>query len=292
MQQLISIGQILDKTIDHYAKHFKTIMQFSLWFLIVTLFMIIAGFMMPVTETLNVSTINVIGYVLMILTGLIITPIVSVWVFMSLVQVTNDQYLGKKVDNKVVAKMTWKKFIPYAWVAILRSLVLMIPFVAVLPGLLLIVANIYFDGGIWFGALSILLTFVGALVGVIFLIILSVQLGFVGFTMLLEDQRGTKALKASRALVKGRFWHVLVRLLVPKIVFTAAIVIFQFLAIAITAPLAGLAVTNIAAAAHIADIVNNLISGGITILSVPLFIIADYLIYDSLRKTYTKKPAA
>ncbi|MBU1126427.1 hypothetical protein KJ758_02330 [Patescibacteria group bacterium] len=290
MEKLISIGQILDQTIDHYAKHFKNIMKFSLWFLLVSLFLIISGLLLPIADigslaTESISTTSLVGSILMIISTLILAPVVSLWIYISIIQSTQKQRQGQTIDHKAIAKTSWKKFFPYAWVSILRTLVLLIPLSAVIPGLALILINLVADGGVWLGTLSILLTFLGSIVGIIILIMLSVQLGFVGFTMVLENKRGLASLKTSRELVKGRFWHTFVRLLVPKIAFTAAIVIFQFILFAISSPLIAFGATDTAIAAHITDVVNNVITGGITVLSVPLYIIADYLIYDSLRTT-------
>ncbi len=290
MDKLISIGQILDQSIDHYAKFFKDLMKFSLWFLIITALFIIAGLMLPLGDVTALAVENfggwwLVGSIIMVVSSLIVAPIVSLWIYLSLVETIDKERLNQVVDHKAIAKMSWKKFLPYAWVVVLRTLVLLIPALAIVPGLILIVVNLMTDGGVWLGTMSILLTFLGTLVGLVFLFILAIQLNFVGFSMILENNRGSAALKNSRRLVKGRFWHTFVRLLIPKIVFTAALVISQFILFSISSPIIAVGIGNSGFALHLADVINNLISGGLTVLSLPLFIIADYLIYDSLRKT-------
>lgn len=290
MDTLISIGQILDKTIDHYVKHFKVIIRISLWLLITSVLLIIAGFLLPAQPDpsmflSSLLPIHIVGYALLIITTAIIAPVVSIWILLNIIIVTDQLVQNKPVDLKASGKTAWKMFFPFAWVSFLRLLVSLIAFGAVVPGIVLIIANIYFDGGVWLGAISILITFLGSIAGIILLLIISTMLSFVGYILLLENKRGTSALRTSKELVKGRFWNVLVRLLVPRIIFTSAIIIVQFFLILISTPLFGLAATDISVVSHIADIFNNASGGLISALSIPLLVIADYYLYDSLRKT-------
>jgi len=109
----------------------------------------------------------------------------GVWITIRLIKLClarNPQEEGAILAN---LHMGWDVYLPALWVSILNSLV-------VLAGTLL-----FFFPGIW--------------VGVLF--------AFSVILVVAENRRGTQALAASAALVKGRWWSTLWRILVPGALF-------------------------------------------------------------------------
>lgn len=90
-------------------------------------------------------------------------------------------------------------------------------------------ARKYFGAYIWVAILSGLAVLGGLILLIIPGIIISTWLAFVPFTLLLEDKYGREALKASKALVKGRWWAVFLRQLAIGVIYLVVVLGFSFL---------------------------------------------------------------
>jgi len=81
---------------------------------------------------------------------------------------------------------------------------------------------------IWVSIISALAIIGGALLFIIPGIIFSIWFSFALYSVILDEQKGIEALKHSKSLVKGRWWQVFWRLLVPGIFFTGVLLIAQW----------------------------------------------------------------
>ncbi len=294
MPNLISVGQIIDKTWEHYVKHFQTLMKVSLWALVVAALMLVRIFVIPEGETLvllewinnGIPALAMFRLVIGSLISLIAIPIIVTWIFMTLVQVIRDQASGKPINVKAIQKQSWKKFFPYILVMIVKALIVISPMLLLVPGIVLTIYNETSGSGAVLAAIALILLTAGLVFALFFVIKWGVQLSFVGFEMLLAGKNGLKALSGSRTLIKDRFWKTLIRILIPKIVFGIFVVIGEVL-IAFTSVLISIALFNIGEWFGIygSFIIITLLAMTMRILYVPIFIIADYLIYDSLGKS-------
>lgn len=291
MAKLISIGEILDQTFNIYTKNFKSLMSVTAWFFIIALLGIITAIFRPVSEIDFLilqgllSTVEVSAIVLSGITLLIVTPLVGIWVSIALIIMVSGRDHGKKETLKAINKKTWQQFLSYIWVAFLKALILLIPVLAILPGIILGAIDFFKGGGVWLGAISIIAILVGAMVGLALTVVLSIWLSFPAYALILDKIKGLKALKTSKELVRGRFWPVLLRLLVPKTIFVIALIVVQSAIALILVSAGSLSTFDTDTAIRLGEIIKNLTGFATTALSVPLFIIADYLVYDSLRKT-------
>ncbi len=294
MAKLITVGQILDTTWDHYTKHFKIIMRISLWFFLIALLMIVGKFLTPVNpaELLianpQVSITSNIGYLIIILTSLVVSPILAVWIFLSLIKLIDTQNTGKNTDPTTAGLEGGKQFFHYLIILVFKLVALSLPLVLMIPGIALSIYGVTEKGGPWVGSVSMLLLFFGAIAGLILLAYITVQLAFIAFALMLDGKKHINAIKDSTELVKGRFWSVLWRLFVPKLIFGVAAMMIQGIIFFAVVPILSFSTLNIEASLRIADITYYLVASGMSVIFVPLLVIADYKIYDSLRKNPIK----
>ena len=84
----------------------------------------------------------------------------------------------------------------------------------------------------------------------------------------------------------GRFWKTFTRVVVPQLVFGFFVIVGELL-IALSGILLAVALFNLHEMIGIygTTLLITLLGVVLRILYVPLFVIADYLVYDSLRKT-------
>jgi len=251
---MISVGQIIDHTWDHYRDNFVQLISLSAWLLIVFVLNTIAFLLSPVssTDSLQITTPESIGVILFYLTNLVIAPIVGIWMVNSLIKMIHKQFVKQKQTYKTACHDGWKFFWSSLWVRILFGLVIFLGTVFfVVPGIIFL---------FWFA--------------------------FALFTLLVDGKRGHDALKESKALVAGRWWSVVWRLILPKALFFLIFFFAQTLLLTIlnafTSTIVGL---NIGVAIQVSSIFSSLIFLGLMVLFNPLFLTADYILYDNLKKT-------
>lgn len=288
---LISVGQIIDHSWEFYTKHFKVLMSVALWYFLIALLLMIGAILSPANNGLlmqggSFTVLEALGLSITVLASLIATPLVGIWISMTLMQVVDAERKDKTVNQKAVYKQTWSKMVSYILMGFLRGLAIFLPLLFILPGLTMLIVNILADGGMILGALGLILTFLGTVSAIAGCFYLAMNLSFSGFELMLNGQRVVHSLKSSMELVKGRFWQTAIRLILPKLVYSIPIAVFQIGAIALlNIGLASLSTINDDVIFKIADISGSLITMGITALAAPIILISDYLVYESLRKT-------
>lgn len=187
--------------------------------------------------------------------GNVVTVVVSLLVAIRLTWHIWDLETKKTEKNKLA--FTAAVFWSYLWVQILTG-------AAIIGGLILFVLP-----GIW----------------------LTILFAFSGFEFLIEGRRGTQALAASAALVKGRWLATLWRVVAPAVVFLilyAAIVALIGLLVGLLAGWVKVTVIVNPALASTDPLVSasqGLIQGLATAIFAPLFLWAEIKLYNSLKIT-------
>ena len=111
--KLISIGQIIDQSWEHYTKHFKEIMNISLWYFLVAILLTVGNLLAPGDNGLLAAggaftVLEAIGLAITIITSLIITPLTGIWVYVTLMQAVKLQRNNQTVNLKEISKQTNK----------------------------------------------------------------------------------------------------------------------------------------------------------------------------------------
>jgi len=288
--QLISVGQIIDKSWEHYTKHFQSLMKVSLWLLAGTLLIIIGSALSPIgepTELLasgGLSGAETFGVLLTLISSSVLTPILLIWVVLGLILLIENQAVGKKMNSKTATQGATKKFLPYLWVSVMKTVVILLPFLLVIPGGILLAVSTL-EGSSYGGGLGGLLLIIGLPLAIALALMLTIQFAFIGYELTLNHKHGRSALAASRALVKGRWWATLWRYLIPRMVFGFFATLVLLVAIAaVTILLTSITNAGIESSARIAEVFINIAASAVTILILPIITIADYYLFDSLRK--------
>jgi len=295
MPNLISIGQIIDRTWEIYSKNFKPLMRISAWGFLVGVFVLLRLFLLPGGETGAIASIVggnpdqavAIGFAVALVLSVIAIPVASIWIYMNLVRGVDNHINKKSYTFKELSSRSWSDFFSYLWVMILKSLASVTPVLLLIPGGAILVYTLVSGNiNIAFNSIGLLLSFVGAIAAAILAIWLSVRLAFAGYSMLLDDDRGTLALKKSFRVTDGRFWASLWRLLIPKVVFGAAVVLVEIL-LNIFTPLLISGFYNLGEnfGLYAGMVITVGLTTGLRVLYPPLFIIADQLLYGSLKST-------
>ncbi len=284
---LISVGQIIDHAWDHYRKHFVELISVSAWFLILAILYTIAFALYPTAADFyfnyDFTGTENFAITLAMITSFIIGPIIGIWIFAALVKLVSKQAQGTRTNLKTIMHSSWKHFWPLVLVNVLFTLLIIAPILLLAPGFILMILSIDTISAIG-GSLGSILIILGIIVAILIVIWLAVKYFFIGYAVVLDGQHGKAAFGASSKIVKGRFWPILGRLLIPKVLFFLLAVIIEVVFIfVVTSLIIAFAGLNLELAERLISITNSLALILVAILINPIIIIADYLIYDSAK---------
>lgn len=289
--KLLTIGKILDTVWDTYTKHFRSFMKVTLWYFLLSVIAILGIMLAPagnnplfVTQA-GLTVWQMIGIALGILGGTVGAGIMSIWVFLNLIQSSDALVNNQPKAFAEISAHSWRRFIPYFGLTIVRNVILASPVLIMVPGIWLSILSANHGWGIASTTSSLAILFFGMLIALVVIVMLSIFLAFPGYTFLLENRGIIDALKASRELVRGQFFPTFIRLVIPKLLFSLGVIVLQMVLYFIfTLAITGLPV-NSEAYIRITEIIGNLVSMGLLALTTPLFVLADYILYRSLRET-------
>lgn len=256
MKPLISIGQIIDHTWDHYKENFGELFMVNAWLFVIAALNVVAYIFYPLLRlpgtTQALTSPETFGVVLNVITFILIAPVIGVWVFNMTIRIIDRQQLKKKTAFKTISKEGWKYFFSNIWIKILYGLI-------VFAGLIVLVVP-----------------------GVIF----AIWFFFAIYAMLVDGKRGREALKYSKRLISGRWWGVVWRLIIPKILFLfVSFVISKILLIVIDLLVTGLLSVSVELAATMHVSLQTLLAVGLLVIFNPLLATADYILYTNLKLT-------
>jgi hypothetical protein len=284
MAPLISLGQVIDKTIAHYRKHFVELLSITAWIVIASVPAAAAKLLQPYTVGTEPTPLHIF-YLVLSYTGAILLAVVSTWVLLSIIIAVAEEASGTARDQKAQGKKAWKLFFSYVWVSILVSLVIALILVPPFLGLVLIIIDAARNTSTVLSSIGGVLLFVGALISFVLLVKYSIQYGFAPYSLVLENEHGVKALQHSATLVSGRWWSTFFRFVIPKLIYALVVFVLNFLLLAVLAILLIVLLGDGQLYQGIGNATWFILSSIVTALSLPLIAVTDFYIYDSLRTT-------
>ena len=280
MAQLTSIGALIDSAWDHYRKHFITLIKINAWVLLVIALNIVALFFYPLNAqelTRSLTRLEIFGVVLFVLSNLVVAVVINIWIMNALIGAVHNQLENKRVQMNTLTKRAWQQFGP---------MLLLIVELGLIYGVsLLIPLGVY-----WFLTTVVASVLpIGALLALLFLglllfippFALMVYLSFARFSLVSGGLRGAAAIKESANLVRGRFWPVLWRLAIPKIIYFIVLALAQFLLLTVFSVLTIGSGQEQTALGLIATPTTWYL---LLIFINPLLIVTDQLIYRDLKR--------
>lgn len=285
---LISIGQLIDQSWALYRAKFNELMSISGWLLLLAILFVISLSLYPSASNLwfsnELTWSENIGILLFILTQFIIAPLLGLWVLIGLSRLGRSFISGKSITVQTAVAQIHANYFPTLLVSVMVALLL---FVATLigfgPSIVLAAIGAIAKSSILI-TLANLLLLVGVLVSLILAFKWTVEYILAPYAAMLDNARGKQALAQSRQLIRGRFWETLLRLVIPKMVF----IFISIILMAIVAYVANILLStagglNLDLRLRLATMVEWVIPVVIATLINPLIILADVLLYRSLK---------
>lgn len=288
MAQLISIGQIIDKTFHLYQKHFINYVRIGVWLFLSVPLLMLADIIFPLVSD-PFTAIIMTGSVMLVNT--VLTLIVGYFVSNAFVFSTDAYEEGKKSNPETIRANAWSR-VGHAFVqGLLLALMLIAAVSLLLPGIGLFIASSYMEQpGVVLPALGMFLLFAGGVTATILVGWFSIVFALTPFTLLVERRGITESIRRAFALVRGRWWATMARILIPKltmgviVLFIQMLIMFFFFIISTGAtPLS--AFIGETTVTTIMSGLQNLAVIGVAAVTTPAFIIADYYVFKDLAAT-------
>ncbi len=283
---LISVGEILDRSWHHYTNRFVELMSIAAWLLLAALINVFATWLYPTASYGIVAGLNykeIFGVVLYAINFLVITPIVSIWVFNATVHLIDREISNQPIRLREISRDAWKVFFPRIWIGILGGLCVATPVLLVVPGFIL--SSVSKKGALHFLSIPATILFLLGLAGALIIgVKIAIRLFFSAYELILENKRGRLALRTSSKLVMNRWFPTLWRVILPKVVFFfGAFTIQMFLIFLLKSFSTNLAGLNFELGVRIYTIGSTTIFLVLAALLNPLVLTADYLLFRSLQ---------
>ena len=141
---LITIGELIDRSWEHYHKEFFSLMSVSGWIVLVAIFNVATFALYPsasrlMTENATLTTAEAIGVGMYAFSNWVLGPLIGVWILIMLVRLIRSQLSGKRGGLREAVLDSKKYFLPTLAVTALILLVLIGVFlIGFLPSLLLL----------------------------------------------------------------------------------------------------------------------------------------------------------
>ena len=294
MAKLITIGSLIDRTVEHFRLHFKELIGISLWIVVAAMPFLFSGYLAPFGVDEFTPKGEVITYMIVNVLGVITTTLASLWIGICLILTIDARAQGKTPDHVALGKRSWKFMLSFFVLSAIIAIGLSAASVVfIIPSILVILFN-HLPGtaGAVLGGTGVLLLFAGIAMAMYTLIRYSVELAFAQYHLLLDNEPAPfsfkplrKSLNASRASVKGAWWPIAIRLFVPNAIISLIVVGFTM-----TTNLATTILISFAAAA-LSPLAITLISVALTLsvfivnaVVLPLYSLTTYYLYDSVSK--------
>lgn len=294
MAQLISLGAMIDHTIDHYRHHFKELIGISLWMIVASAPFLLAKYIAPLGVDVATPMNETIAYAAMNSIGFITTVLASFWVSVCLVLTIRARANGNTPDHATLGKQSWKMIPGLLIVSLIITVgIVLACALALAPGLLLTMLNPATGAlGDAVGILGGILLIVGIVAALYFTVRVSIELSLSQYIYILETEGNRlspsaikHALVQSRAYVRGKWWSVFLRLVIPSVLVALLVFAVTFVMnIGITVLMIFAAASFSALAVKLSAIFLTLNAFVINALAVPLYSLVGYYLYDSIAK--------
>ncbi|KKW31264.1 MAG: hypothetical protein UY76_C0062G0005 [Candidatus Uhrbacteria bacterium GW2011_GWA2_52_8d] len=285
---LLSVGELIDQSWDLFRARMTELLSISGWLLITAILFAFALAFYPSASKLqldsDLTALETMGVMLFSLTSLVIVPLVSFWIYIALTKALGAHFARRTVNAKTAIREAKSAFFPTLLTSVMVMLTMLLAIVIgfVLAAILATLGFLTSVSSIIFLANLILL--IGIFVS-LFLTIKWVMYYFMApYLTMLDGTPAKLALATSRQLIEGRFWSVLLRMFVPKLVF----IMFGVFAMSIVAFLVGILIDasaglNLDFQLRITTMTQTIVPILIAVLINPLIIISDVLLLRSLR---------
>lgn len=285
---LVSLGQLIDRSWELYRRHWADFLSVSGLLLTVALLNVVALSLYPFASQLfssaPLTASQAVGVVLFWAANSLLAPALGLYTLLAMARIANARLAGKALGAKESLRDSRKLF----WPAVLVSLLVALYFAAALlvgmvPALLSYLLALAITHPL-VSLLGALLSLAGVLAAGALTARWAVDFAFALYALACDGARGREALRASREAVRGRFWGVLLRLVVPSLVFIAVGVLFAV----VLSVVAGLAVSaaaglNLDVYLRLVSITDSVFPALAAVLINPLVVIATVILYRDLK---------
>lgn len=272
---MITIGTIIDKSVEHYIRHYRS-------FAPLVGILILASLPVSLAKSAVFENGSISAVILLI--GTIISFGIDTAVIPAIIANLQASANNKSLSTKEALAIGKKRFLATLGVhaiIIIGFIVCYIPFILGITGT--ISASFLTEVPSWVSSISIFLLIVGGLFALAYTIWARTVFGFSYFFVALEKEGSMTACKSAVRMVKNRFWAILLRMIVSSLVIglvffiIAAAVIFVLF-------LFGIIISSIAPSlTNIYTTLATMIRGCIPYLALPLFLLIQYYLYEDLR---------
>lgn len=294
MPNIITLGSLIDKTVEHYRDHFKELIGITLWLIVASAPFLFSSYIAPAGIDASTPTAELVTYLILNSLGAITTTLAALWIGTTLIQTIHARAQGQTPDHVALGKKAWK-YVPNMFTLsfCIGVAVLLAAAALLLPGFLLVLLN-HADGtlGAALGIGGVLLLFGGS-IGLLYAIIrYSVEISFAQFFLVLEqDPKFSlktlwKTVQSSRSVVRGSWRAVALRIFIPNAIISLIAFGITFVISVLTTLLLSLAAGSLSVFAV------TLIAIGVTLctfiincLAMPLYSLATYYLYDGIKRS-------
>jgi hypothetical protein len=243
---LITITELIENSLENYFVNFKKILApiaILLGSVFLRYFIGITGLILTVNTRLSSMVVDSISLLLIIIINLI-SLLASIIITRRLKQIHYKEDQNNLKSDLLEAK---KVFLPFILVSFLYALICMV------GSILFIIPGIIFFGWYFFSS----------------------------YSLLLDDTTIMGSFRASKALTENRWWSMVFRIVIPKIIFIIAVVILEMLVSGIFEYLFPLSMVKY-------EILDQFVKSTFSALLLPLVVQSDLLLYFSAKENITK----
>ncbi|MBI4592143.1 hypothetical protein HY733_01730 [Candidatus Uhrbacteria bacterium] len=285
---LLSVGELIDQSWEIFRSRMSEFLSVSGWMVLSAILFALALAFYPSASKLqlgaDLTLLETSGVLLFSLTSFVFAPLLSFWIYLALTKAIHAHTTRKIVDPRKALGEVKPIFFPTLLTSIMVMLMVLLAIVIGFAP-----AAIFATLGI-FTNLSFVIILANLLLvaGIFLSLFLSVKwvvyYFMAPYLTMIEGIPAKQALATSRQLIEGRFWAVLIRLAVPKLVF----IIFGVFAMSLVAYLVGILIDftaglNIDIQLRIVTLTQTIVPILIAALINPLIVISDVLLLRSLR---------
>lgn len=285
---LLSVGELIDQSWEVFRSRMSEFLSVSGWLLSTAVLFAIALAFYPSASKLqlgaDLSALETTGVLMFSLTKLVIAPILSFWIYIALTKAVGAHLARKAVDPTSAMREVKNAFFPTLLTSVMVVLMILLAIVIGFAPPAIIATLGYLTNVSAVIVFANLLLVAGMFVSLLLSIKWVIYYIMAPYLTMLEGTPAKLALAQSRQLIEGRFWVVLVRVIVPKLVF----VIFGVFAMSILAYLVGILIDfsaglNIDIQLRISTMTTTIVPILIAAFLNPLITISDILLLRSLR---------
>ena len=287
MKSLISVGELIDQSWNKYRANMPFFLQLSGWLVLVALLNAIALLLYPNAGAIAYHTkftaSEITGVVLYAFSNLLLSPLLGFWVFVSLALGAKSVLRGERVSIANIMQETKKRYLSTFAVTILVGLTILLAQIITLGPSVILGTVGFFMQNVWILGIANGLLIIGLIASLILTTRWTLYYMLAPYAAILDHAKNKQALKKSREITEGKFWSVLMRILLPKCVFLLfGILLAMLLSLILNIFLIGSTGLNLDVQIRITELINTVLPSLVLIFLNPLIFLSDVLLYQNL----------